>query len=94
MYALAYTVKSEVIYTNTFKVDGQEQTFRVFYLSARAALFEVKLTVSKGAIKWTPYSEALFDATFDSFQSPVNDATYGTFQGLECETDNGAVKRR
>jgi hypothetical protein len=94
MYALAYTVKSEVIYTGAFKIEGQEQTFRAFYLSAPAALFEVKLTVSKGAIKWTPYSAALFDDTFDSFQSQVNDATYGTFQGWECETDNGAVKWR
>jgi hypothetical protein len=24
MYALAYTVKSEVIYTGTFKIEGQE----------------------------------------------------------------------
>jgi hypothetical protein len=38
-------------------------------MSAPAALFEVKLTVSKGTIKWTPNSAALFDATFDSFQS-------------------------
>lgn len=94
MYALAYNMKSEVIYTSTFKLDGQEQTFRAFYLSEPAALFEVKLTVTKGTIKWTPYSATLFDATFDSFQSQVNDVTYGTFQGWECETDNGAVKWR
>jgi len=56
--------------------------FRAFYLSAPAVLFEVKLTVSEGNINWTPYSAVLFEATFDSFQ------------GWECETDNGTVKWR
>ena len=36
----------------------------------------------------------LFEATFDSFQSRVNEATIGTIQGWECETDNGIVKWR
>ena len=70
MYTLAYTLKSEVIYTTeTFKIDGHEQLFKSFYLSLPAALFEVKLSVSKGTIKWTPYSAELLDATIDSFQS-------------------------
>jgi hypothetical protein len=94
MYALAYTVKREVLYTQTFKIDGQKQMFRAFYLSAPAVLFEVKLSVSKGTIKWTPYSAVLFEATFDSFQSRINEATIGTFQGWECETDAGTVKWR
>ena len=82
MFALAYTVKREVLYTETFKIEGQKQTFREFYLSAPAAMFEVKLTVSEGTIKWTPYSAVLFEATVDSIQ------------GWECETDNGIVKWR
>ena len=94
MYALAYTVKREVLYTETFKIEGQEQLFRAFYLSAPAVLFEVKLTVSEGTVKWTPYSAVLFEATFDSFQSHVNEAAIGTIQGWECETDNGIVKWR
>jgi len=94
MYALAYTVKREVVYTGTFKLEGQEQTFRAFYLSSPAVLFEVKLSVSDGTIKWTPYSAVLFEATFDSFQSRVNEATVGTFHGWECETGNGLVKWR
>ena len=95
MYALAYTVKSEVIYTTeTFKINGQEQLFKPFYLSSPAAVFEVKLSVSKGTIKWTPYSAELLDATLDSFQSQKNEATYDALQGWECETDNGAVKWR
>ncbi len=28
MYALAYTVKREVVYTGTFKIEGQNQMFR------------------------------------------------------------------
>jgi len=55
MYALAYSVKREVVYTGTFKIEGQEQIFRAFYLSAPAVLFEVKLSVSEGTIKWSPY---------------------------------------
>ncbi len=57
-------------------------------------MFEVKLSVSKGTIKWTPYSAELLDATLDSFQSQKNEATYDALQGWECETDNGAVKWR
>ena len=94
MYALAYSVKSEVVYNGTFKIEGNEQLFRAFYLSAPAALFEVKMSVSKGTVKWSPYSAVLFDATFDMCQSRVNEATYGTFQGWECETGNGTVKWR
>jgi len=40
MYALAYTVKREALYTQTFRIEGQEQMFRAFYLSAPAVLFE------------------------------------------------------
>jgi len=93
-YTLAYSVKKEVVYTETFKIDGQEQIFRTFYLSAPAVMFEVKLTVSEEPIKWSPYSAVLFEATFDSFQSQVNEATYGTFNGLECEPDNGIINWR
>ena len=48
VYALAYTEKREVIYTNIIKIEGQEVKFRAFYLSAPAGLFEVKMSVSKG----------------------------------------------
>jgi len=56
MYALAYTEKREVVYSNTIKIEGGEVMFRAFYLSAPAGLFEVKLSVSEGTIKWTPHS--------------------------------------
>jgi hypothetical protein len=94
MYALAYTVKSEVVYTQTFKIEGKEQLFRAFYLSAPAVLFEVKLTVSEGTIKWTPYSAVLFAATFDSALSQADEAATGAIHGWECETGNGIVKWR
>ena len=82
MYALTYTVKNEVLYTQTFKIEGKEQLSRTFYLSAPAVLFEVKLTVSEGTVKWSPHSAALFDAVD------------GRFQGWECETGNDVVKWR
>jgi len=36
----------------------------------------------------------LLEARFDSFQSRVNEVTIGTFQGWECETDDGIVNWR
>jgi hypothetical protein len=80
-YALSYSVRREVVYTETLTIKGQEQTARPFYLSAPAVLFEVQLHVSEGTIKWSPHSATLFEA-------------YGEFQGWECETDNGIVKWR
>jgi len=94
MYALAYSVKREIIYKNTLTIGSQQQNFRAFYLTEPAVMFEVKLTVSQGTIKWSPYSEALFDATFDSFHSQVNQSTYGTLQGWECENGDGIVNWR
>ena len=94
IYALAYSVKREVIYSNTLTVSSQQQNFRAFYLSEPSFMFEVKLTVSEGTIKWSPYSETLFDATFASFHSQVNQSTYGTLQGWECETSEGTVNWR
>jgi hypothetical protein len=82
VYALSYTVKREVLYTKSFKIEGQEQLSKAFYLSAPAVLFEVKLSVSEGTIKWSPHSAVLFE---DSF---------GSVQGWECETDNGIIKWR
>ena len=94
MYVLAYGVKREVIYSGTLTVGAQQQNFRAFYLSEPAVMFEVKLTVSEGTIKWSPYSAELFDVTFDSFHSQVNQSTYGTLQGWECETADGTVNWR
>jgi len=54
MYALAYTVKHETLYRETLKIGGNGQPFRALYRSAPAVMFEVKLSVSKGSIKWAP----------------------------------------
>lgn len=90
LYALAYSVKTEVLYTETFTIDSQEQAFCAFYLSSPAVAFEVTLTVSEGTIKWTPYSQVLFEATFGGSSLDNADAVYG----WECETDDGTVKWR
>jgi len=92
MYALAYTEKREVIYSNTITIEGQEVKFRAFYLSAPAVLFEVKLTVSEGTIKWTPHSAVMFEDTLGWFPRKVDGVLVGTIQRWVCETDNGIVK--
>ncbi|MFA5365808.1 MAG: hypothetical protein WC325_11565 [Candidatus Bathyarchaeia archaeon] len=89
-YALAYTVKNQVLYTQTFEIEPQEQIFTSFYLPAPATLFEVKLAVSQGTIKWTPYSATLFEDTVTKLPYTINETT----QGWECETGNGTVKWR
>lgn len=92
MYALAYTEKREVIYSNTITIEGEEVKFRAFYLPAPAGLFEVKLTVSEGTIKWTPHSAVMFEDTLGWFPRKVDGVVSGTIQRWVCETDNGMVK--
>ncbi len=92
MYALAYTEKREVVYTNTFKIGGESVMFRAFYLPDPTFLFEVKISVSKGSIKWTPYSAVMFEDTLGWFPCRINGMPFGTIQRWVCETDDGVVK--
>jgi hypothetical protein len=92
MYALAYTEKREVIYMNTLKIESQEVKFRAFYLPAPAGLFEVKLSVSQGTIKWTPHSAVMFEDTLGWFPCRIHGLSLGTIQRWVCETDNGTVR--
>jgi hypothetical protein len=92
MYALAYSEKREVIYSNTITVEGEEVKFRAFHLSAPAVLFEVKLTVSEGTIKWTPHSAVMFEDTLGWFPRKVDWVLVGTIQRWVCETYDGTVK--
>jgi hypothetical protein len=57
-------------------------------------MFEVKLSVSRGSIKWAPYSATLFEDTLGCFPHRTGDDTVDVIQGWECETDNGSVKWR
>ena len=91
MYALAYTEKREVIYSNTITIGAEEVKFRAFYLSAPAVLFEVKLKVSEGTIKWTPHSAVMFDDTQGWFPCQLGDDKFGKIQRWVCETDDGTV---
>ncbi|MCW4014791.1 MAG: hypothetical protein NWF06_00295 [Candidatus Bathyarchaeota archaeon] len=88
MYALAYTEKREVIYSNTLTIEGKEAKFRAFYLSAPAGLFEVKLTVSEGSIKWTPHSAVMFEDTLGWFPCRIDGKPFGTIQRWVCETED------
>lgn len=91
MYALAYTEKREVIYKNTLTIGSEEVKFRAFYLSSPAVLFEVKLTVSEGTIKWTPHSAVMFDDTQGWFPCRLGGGKFGKIQRWVCETDEGTV---
>lgn len=92
MYALAYSEKRELIYSNTVTLEGKEVKFRGFYLSAPAAMFEVKMTVSEGTIKWTPHSAVMFEDTLGWFPCKVGGKIIGTIQRWVCES-NGEVVR-
>ena len=92
MYALAYTQKREVVYSNTITVGAGEVKFRGFYLSDPAVLFEVKLKVSEGSIKWTPHSAVMFDDTLGWFPKRIDENTFGKIQRWVCETSEGTVK--
>jgi hypothetical protein len=94
VYALAYTAKREVVYTGSFKIESQEVKFRAFYLAEPAGLFEVKLSVSRGTIKWTPHSAVMFEDTLGWFPCRIRGKSYGTIQRWVCETDNGVVSWR
>ena len=94
MYALAYTEKKAVVYVGSLKIESQDVKFRAFYLSAPAGLFEVKLSVSRGTIKWTPHSAVMFEDTLGWFPCKINGKSYGTIQRWICETDNGVVSWR
>jgi len=92
IYALAYSEKREVVYTNTITIAANEVKFRAFYLSAPAGLFEVKLSVSKGTIKWTPHSAVMFEDTLGGFPCRITGKPFGTIQRWVCETENGIVR--
>ena len=92
MYALAYTERREVVYTNTITVEANEVKFRGFYLPAPAGLFEVTLKVSEGSIKWTPHSAVMFEDTLGWFPKRITQDTFGKIQRWVCETSDGTVK--
>ncbi|MCJ7613281.1 hypothetical protein MUO71_00745 [Candidatus Bathyarchaeota archaeon] len=92
IYALVYSEKREDVYTNTLTVGANEVKFRAFYLSAPAGLFEVKLSVSKGTLKWTPHSAVMFEDTLGWFPCRITGKPFGTIQRGVCETDNGLVR--
>ena len=93
MYALAYTEKREVVYSNTITLESKEVKFRGFYLSAPAGLFEVKLTVSEGTIKWTPHSAVMFEDTLGWFPCRITGKPFGTIQRWICESESGDIVR-
>jgi len=92
IYALAYSEKRQVIYTNTITVEAREVKYEGFYLPEPAGMFEVKLTVSEGTKKWTPHSAVMFEDTLGWFPCKVGEQMMGKIQRWICETDDGIVR--
>ena len=63
-----YTEKREVLLTTSFKIGGQEQKFRAFYLSAPVDWFEVEFNVSKGSIKFSVWDANIFEDSLGWFE--------------------------
>jgi len=69
------------LYTETFKIEGQEQLFRAFYLSAPAVLFEAtfdsvqgwECETDNGIVKWRIDPENLNQVWYLSF---LNEDSY------------------
>lgn len=66
--ALAYTKKTEVLLTTSFKIGRQEQKFKSFYLSAPAKGFDVTFNVSNGSIKFSPWPASVFEYSLGYFE--------------------------
>ena len=95
MYALVYTQKRELVYDNTTTIGADEVKFRGFYFSSPAVMFEVKITVSEGAIKWTPHSAVMFEDTLGWFPRRIDENTFGKIQrwGVRNRQWNSQMER-
>lgn len=68
IYGLAYREKREVLWTTTFTIEGQEQKFRAFFLSAPAEGFDIIFNVSKGSIKFSAWDANTFEESLGWFE--------------------------
>jgi hypothetical protein len=62
-----YAEKREVLLTTSLKIEGQEQKFKAFYLSAPVDWFEVEFNVSKGSVKFSVWDANLFEDSLGWF---------------------------
>ncbi len=79
-YAVTVTEKREVLLTTFFKLEGGEQRFTAFYLSAPATGFEVKFNVSSGTVKYSPWPAGSFEDNQGYWENRVNGTTVDEFQ--------------
>jgi hypothetical protein len=80
VYALSYIEKRQLLLTTSFKLEGGEQRFTAFYLSAPATGFEVKFNVSSGTVKYRPWSAELFEDNQGYWEKRVNETAVDKFQ--------------
>lgn len=88
-YAWTYTERREVLLTTSFRIGGQEQKFKTFYLSAPAEGFEIMFNVSSGSIKFSPYPAEEFEETLGYFKHYINETTVEVVQAWFFEGKNG-----
>jgi len=90
-YAWTYTEKREVLLTTSFTIEGGEQGFRAFYLPKPAEGFEIKINVSIGSIKFSPFSAQEFEETLGYHQHYINETTVEVVQPWFFEGNNGTA---
>ena len=91
-YAMTVTEKREGLLTTSFKLDGGEQMFTAVYLPAPADSIDVKVSVSKGTMKFQPYPDAkTFEGSLGYVQSRINETSVEMVQYWLFEVDNKTI---
>jgi len=91
MYALAYTEKTETIYTASFAIGAEQQLFRAFCIHAPSEGFFIKFNVSNGNIKFSEFTASQFEDSLGYFDVYVNETTVEKVQYWLFEGSNETV---
>lgn len=72
VYSSAYAKKNEVLLDASFKIEGGNQKFRSFFVSAPVKEVIVSFSVSNGIIKFSPWQAAIFEDSLGYFEYYCN----------------------
>jgi len=91
-YALTVMEKRELLLTTSFKLDGGEQRFTAVYVPAPMDTIDVKVSVSKGTVKFQPYPDAKrFEDSLGYVQKRINETSFEMIQYWQFEIDNDTI---
>jgi hypothetical protein len=91
-YALTVTEKREVLLTKSFKLDGGKQEFTAVYVPAPEGRLDVKVSVSKGTVKFQPYPDAKrFEDSLGYVEKRINETSFEMVQYWLFELENETV---